>query len=547
MNFINKFFKPNSKQKQPSDKNQVKAKTDDQDNQPAENSLHAALKTNRALLEDLFDLPTNKDIVIRDFTITNLHRQALIVYIDGLTNSDTQNFAVLQPLMLLYETEIDADPITAAYQKIVPSHQAHKTDQIDEIVNAILDGDTVLLIDGSSEGMIIETKGWNSRSVERPITEPAIRGPQEGFTEHIRSNTASVRRYLKDPKLITEMLRIGRRSNTLVAIMYIKDIANPKLVDEVKRRLKVISKATDYIAETGSLEEYLEDHPHSLIPQIIATERPDRLSAYIREGFVGLVMANSPFSLIIPTNFTIFLHAAEDYYLRWPFGNFLRLIRTGSLLIALLLPGLYVAASSYHQEMIPTSLLLSMTAAHLPVPFPVLIEILFMEISFELIREAGIRVPGLIGSTIGLVGALILGQAAIDASIASPITIIVVAISGLASFVIPNYNAGFTIRILRFAFILLGGFMGFLGIAFGLFLLFIHMVNLTSFGVPFLAPIAPYYPKDKDKVLRPRAYNEKQRPTYLNPIDWIRQDDKPRRWEHAPDNQNNEGADSDEG
>ena len=256
-------------------------------------------------------------------------------------------------------------------------------------------------------------------------------------------------------------------------------------------------------------------------------------------------MANSPNSLVLPITFTVFLHTAEDYYLRWPFGNFLRIIRAGSIFIALLLPALYIAMINYHQEMIPTDLLLAITAAREKVPFPALIELLFMEFAFELIREAGIRIPSVIGPTIGIVGALILGQAAVAASIVSPILIVIIAITALGAFVVPNYSASFTIRLLRFMFTFLAGFLGFFGIAFGVFLMSLHTASLSSFGVPFLTPISPYRPKNKDRVLRPRIYQQPYRPVYLRPLDWIRQVKNPRRWDRP--NLDGQATEEDEG
>lgn len=498
----------------------------------ARETLTRQLEKNRSTIAQTFGLPDNKDLVIRDFIIKGLEKAAALIYIEGLCDRHTQNFAVLQPLMVLSAAKPGADPAEVAYTRLVPGQQLTKTQCFEEVVAAILDGSSVLLIDGTDTAIIIDTKGWEHRGIDRSNNEPVVRGPQEAFNETFRANTASVRRYLKDPQLITEILRLGRRSRSLVAVMYIKDIANPSLVREVKHRLQSIAEATDYISETGSLEEYLEDHPNSLIPQMLSTERPDRLAAHLREGYVGIIMDNSPYSLIVPTNFAIFLHAAEDYYLRWPFGNFLRFIRAISIFIALLLPAFYIAVINYHQEMIPTDLLLAMTAAREAVPFPALVEILFMEFAFELIREAGVRVPSIIGPTIGIVGALILGQAAVAASIVSPILIIIIAITALASFVVPNYNATFTIRILRFLFILLAGFLGFFGVAFSVFLMTLHVANLNSFGVDFLTPITPYRPQNKDRVIRPHAFAQPQRPLFLRPLDWIRQSEQPRRWDH---------------
>jgi Bacillus/Clostridium GerA spore germination protein. len=256
-------------------------------------------------------------------------------------------------------------------------------------------------------------------------------------------------------------------------------------------------------------------------------------------------MQNSPFSLAIPTTFAIFLHAAEDYYVRWPFGNFLRLIRAASIFIALLLPAVYIAVVNYHQEMIPTDLLLAMTAARETVPFPAIIEILFMEFSFELIREAGIRIPGVIGPTIGIVGALILGQAAVAASIVSPILIIVVAITALGSFVVPNYNASFTVRLLRFGFTILASILGFFGVAFGLFIMTLHIATLNSFGVPFLSPISPFRAHSADRIIRPEAFEQRFRPFFLQPLNLIRQLKNPRPWDRPnPKKDHHEGDDS---
>ncbi len=510
----------------------------------AEKTLSKNLKENRRLLEEIFEIPTNMDFVIRDFKIPGLDLDALIIYIDGMADRNTQNFAVLEPLMILSPGEISTkNPIETISQKLLPESQIVKNTKLSDIINGVLDGSSVLLIDKSDEALVIETKGWEHRGIEKPGTEHVVRGPQESFSETFRANTANVRRYIKDPKLITEILRVGRRSRTLVGIMYIKDIANPKLVEEVRYRIKTISETTDYIAETGALEEFLEDHPRSLIPQMLSTERPDRLAAHIREGYVGIVMQNSPFSLVVPTTFTIFLHAAEDYYIRWPFGNFLRLIRAASTFIALLLPAFYIAVVNYHQEMIPTALLLAMTAARETVPFPAIVEILFMEFSFELIREAGIRIPGVIGPTIGIVGALILGQAAVAASIVSPIMIIVVAITALGSFVVPNYNASFTIRLLRFGFTILASVLGFFGIAFGIFIMVLHTATLNSFGVPFLSPITPFRSQSTDRIVRPKAFNQRFRPFFLNPLDSIRQDKKTRPWDR-PKQGKNEGDES---
>ena len=511
----------------------------------SEETLSKDLATNRSRLEEIFVIPPNQDIVLRPFQIPALNKEALVIYVDGLIDRVTLSFAALEPLMVL-NTEVitTKDPIRIIYERLLPGHQITKTNKMTDVINGILDGSSVLIIDGSDECLVLDSKGWEHRPIEKPANEHVVRGPQEGFTETFRVNTASVRRYIKDPGLVTEIFRVGKRSRTLVGVMYIKDICDPQLVEEVKYRIQSISDKTDYISETGSLEEYIEDHPRALVPQMLSTERPDRIAAHIREGFVGVIMANSPYSLAIPTTFSIFLHAAEDQYLRWPFGNFLRILRASSIFIALLLPAIYIATVNYHQEMIPTDLLLAITSSRESVPFPSIIEILFMEFSFELIREAGTRIPSVIGPTIGIVGALILGQAAVAASIVSPILIIVVAITALGSFVVPTYNASFTIRLVRFLFTLLGGFMGFFGIAFGVFMMTLHVATVTSFGVPFLSPITPFGSKNNERIIRPLSFDQPYRPLYLHPLDWIRQSKVVRPWDNPREDSDQEGSKS---
>lgn len=468
-----------------------------------------SLEQNCANLGEIFGLPLNCDVIIRHFKLGGSNRNACLVYIDGLTDADTQNYAILQPLMLFNQNLSTTETPKKIADQLLPAHQPEIQREYQKIINGILDGNSVVMFDGSSEALVVETKGWKSRGVERPNIEPVIRGPQEAFTEHFRSNTATVRRYIKSPHLITEILRLGKYSNTQTALMYLKDIVDPQLLEDIRQSLENLNDSDNYIPESGTLEEYLESNTYSLFPQILSTERPDQLSAYLQKGYVGIVMSNSPFALIIPTNCSVFIHSSEDYYLRRPFGNFLRIIRIIAIFTALLLSGIYIAAVNYHPEMIPTTLLLSISVSRESVPLPITFELFLMELAFELIREAGIRVPGVIGSTMGLVGALVLGQAAVDAAIASPITIIVVALSALSSFVIPNYSAGFAIRILRFFFIFLGGSLGFWGIALGLLIILLHASGLYCFGIPFLAPLAPYYPRNDNQLLLPTVNRKK--------------------------------------
>ncbi|MBF7083752.1 spore germination protein [Desulfallas sp. Bu1-1] len=502
------------------------------------------LEENRRVLAKIFRVPQNKDAVLRSLTIgTDPPVKALLVFIDGITNSQVQNLAVLQPLMLisgLFDRSMDEQPGanggTAFYkdlfdrvkEALVPANQVSTADNYARIVDDVLNGNSALLIDGFNQAILLETKGWQYRSVGTPQVEAVIRGPQEGFTEQIRVNTSLIRKIIHLPSLVTEFIKVGGASPMQCAVMYLDDLANPDLVHEVKRRLESIQ--ADYTQVTGLMEQLIEDAPFALVPQVLATERPDRVAANLLEGHVAIVVDGSPFVMVVPATFFSLMQSPEDAYVRWPFGSFARLIRYAGLFLALLLPAHYVAIVAYHQEFIPTDLLLAMTGSREKVPFPSIVEVLIMELSFELIREAGVRIPGTVGTTLGIVGALILGQAAVAANIVSPILIIVVAVTALGSFSIPNYTFSLSIRVLRFIYIFLASVLGLLGIMVGFFVHVGLMVSLKSFGVPFIAPAAPVTRKNQDYFMRGAEWQQEIRPDYLDPLKRRRQPRISRGW-----------------
>lgn len=497
------------------------------------------LEENKKTMEKIFRVPQNKDAVFRSFSIgTTPPVKAMLVFIDGITDASIQTNAALQPLMLLSRLRpgkdinnrksSQRDLLEQVKETLVPNNQISSIRDYGKIVDFILNGDSALFIDGYREAILLETKGWHFRSIDTPQVEEVIRGPQEAFTEQIKVNTSLVRKIIKRPALVTEFVQVGSGSPLGCAVMYMANLANPDLVQEVKRRLESIR--SDFIQESGLTEQMIEDHPFYPAPQVLSTERPDRVAANLLEGKVAILVNGSPFALIVPCNFFSLMQAPEDAYVRWPFGSFARLIRYAGLFIALLLPAHYIAIVAFHQELIPTDLLLAMTGARENVPFPSIVEVLVMEGSFELIREAGVRIPGTVGTTLGIVGALILGQAAVSANIVSPILIIVVAVTALGSFAIPNYTFSLSIRILRFAYIILAAVFGLLGILAGFFIHVGMMVNLTSFGVPFMAPVAPVTSKNPDLFLRGPAWMQESRPDYLDPLQKKRQDNISRRW-----------------
>ncbi|TYO94708.1 spore germination protein [Desulfallas thermosapovorans] len=503
------------------------------------------LEQNRQTLAKIFRVPRNKDVVFRSLTIgIDPPVKALLVFIDGITNSQVQNMAILQPLMLLSgifvhgtggETgpRVDTffkDTFDRAKEALVPNNQVTVTHTYARVAEDVLGGNSALLIDGYNQALLLETKGWQYRSVTTPQVEAVIRGPQEAFTEQIRVNTSLVRKIIHRPSLITEFIKVGNSAPMQCAIMYLDDLANPDLVREVKHRLESVSG--DFMHETGLLEQMIEDTPWLLVPQILTTERPDRVAASLLEGQVAILVDGNPFVMVVPCTFFALMQAPEDAYIRWPLGSFVRIIRYLGLFLTLLLPAHYVAIIAYHQEFIPTDLLLAITGSREKVPFPSIVEVLIMELSFELIREAGIRIPGTVGTTLGIVGALILGQAAVAANIVSPILIIVVAVTALGSFAIPNYSFSLTVRVLRFYYIILGSFLGLLGIMVGFFIHLGVTATLKSFGVPFWAPVAPVTRKGNDYFLRGPQWRQKSRPDYLEPLQIQRQPKKSRGWRY---------------
>lgn len=500
-----------------------KSKKEEKNNKPSAlgGMLDTDLNKNIRLIEKEFNIPKNQDAIIKDFNVARKIK-AVIVYIDGMVDRATINNFVLRQLMTPehFNDYKDGCPLDYISKNILSVHQTVKLKEFNKIVEQVLNGLTALFIDGCDECLVIESRGYEKRNVEGPTSEKVVRGSNEAFNENMRTNITLIRRIIRNKDLITEILPVGKTNNSSCAILYLDDVANPDLVEEVKRRIKSIDY--DLIMGDGMLEQFIEDEPFMLLPQTLSTERPDRTASFITQGQVAIIADGSPFVLIVPVTFFSMFHTSEDTNMRWQWGTALRLIRMLALFFAVLLPGLYAALTLYHQEMIPTDLLASIAKSRELVPFPTIIELLIMEMSFELIREAGERVPGVIGPTIGIIGALILGQAAVTADIVSPILIIVVAITGLGNFAIPNYSMATAVRILRFIFIFFGAIAGFYGVSAAIVILGGIACSMKSFGVPYFTPIAPRTRASKDLIIRHPVWQQKRRPDAANSLDRIK-------------------------
>ena len=503
-------------------------------------NIFPTLSVNLEYVKMKYNTMINSDIVIREFTINARGKQysAFLLYIDGMVDSQIMNDFILEPLMMrnknnLFDndqskviSEAVSNNITVRKIKkfnideyllncLIPQNNVKKIKTFEEAFLGVNSGNCVLFVDTLDNCFDIEVKGFKQRSIDSPNNEIVIKGPQEAFVENIRTNTSLVRRIVNNENLVIESIDVGKVTKTKCAVCYIQNITNGDLVSEVKFRLNNLE--VDSLLSSGELEQLITDSNDLGIPEILSTERPDKATKYLLQGRVVVLINGSPYSLIMPATLIDFMSSPEDTNLNYKFGNFLRILRLISMFLTLLLPGLYVAVTSYHQEILPTELLYSILASREGVPFPVIFELLIMEVSFELIREAGLRVPSPIGPTIGIVGALVLGQAAVSAGIVSPILIIIVAITGIASFAIPDFSFGFHLRYYRFLFIILGYIAGFLGISLGLFVYISVICNIRSFGVFFTAPFSPKDTSKGDSYFLKPIWKREYRATFVAP------------------------------
>ena len=443
----------------------------------------------------------NSDIVFRKFIIninqTNL--KAFLIFIDGMVDNNSINNNILKPLFLKNSiTMTEKEYSTPSrlnfklkkfiYKKLLPQNSITLEKEFDTIYKKINSGYAVLFIDKCNKAFCIETKNIKGRENSKPQNETIVRGAQEAFVENLRINTGLIRKTINNENLIIENLTVGSITNTSIAICYIANLTNEDLIAEVKYRINNLD--IDSIVSSGELEQLILDN-QTIYPEIIATERNDRTCNYLLAGKVAIIVNGTPYALIVPAIFTDFLSSPEDFNLNHYYGNFMRFIRIIAFFFSIFLPGFYIAITTYHQELIPSELLFAIAGAREGIPFPIIFEIILMEISFDLIREAGIRVPSPFGQTIGIIGALVLGDAAVSANIVSPILIIIVAFTGICNFAIPDYSLSFSLRILRFAYIFLGYLAGFLGISAGFFIHFSYLLTLSSFGVSYFSPHIP--------------------------------------------------------
>ncbi|WP_373459751.1 spore germination protein [Paenibacillus harenae] len=493
--------------------------------------LHRSLEQNLEQLKR--ELGESSDIMMQEIELgKNGQLLSVILYTDGLADKNVINGSIMGTLLSeRFNESIEA--VTERTELLPLSKPFFQSmgdntviEDFETLYNSLLTGETILLFNGYVNGLSISTQSWKERSITLPTSQSAVRGPQEGFTETLRTNTAMIRRKINDPNLWLETMQIGRVTKTEVAFMYMKGIVKDEIVEEVRARLERID--IDGILESGYIEELIQDEAYSPFPTINNTERPDTAAAQLLEGRVVILVDGTPFVLVVPMLFIAFFQTAEDYYHRADISTLLRIIRFVSFFIAMVGPAVYIAVTTFHQELIPTQLLISLAAQREGVPFPAFIEGLMMEVTFEILREAGIRMPKTVGQALSIVGTLVIGQAAVEAGIVSASMVIVVSITAIASFVIPAYGMSISIRMIRFVFMGLAASFGIYGIVVALIALVIHLCTIRSFGIPYLSPFAPFVTGDhKDTIFRLPHWALSTRPKFISQNHVRKQGSKP--------------------
>jgi spore germination protein KA len=514
--------------------NNEQVKTESEEAKKAEKKktepISASLDTNiRHVKEKTGD---SQDIVIREIHFgIDKKLSACLFFTEGLTDTTGLQHFVLEPLMIFLKEKdwktFDISPdswLPFIERSLLPIGGVSQIENFEELFTFLLSGEVIFLMQGCKIGYRISLKSWKDRGI--PEAEGVVRGPRETFSETMRTNTALLRRKINNPRLRLEGKTIGEITKTQISMMFIDGLVDKKVLDEVRRRLDRID--IDGILESGYIEELIQDEAYSPFPTIHHTQKPDVVAAALLEGRVAIIVDGTPFVLIVPALFNQFFQAAEDYYERSLISSLIRILRFVCLFISLLAPAVYVAVTTFHQEMLPTPLLVNLMVQREAVPFPAFVEAFLMELVFEILREAGVRLPKAVGQTVSFVGALVVGQAAVEAGIVSAGMVIVVAITAISSFVIPAYNMSIALRILRFILMMIAAGFGLYGVIIGIIVIVLHLCSIRSFGIPYMTPYGPYISSEfKDSIVRLPHWMMSKRPTSLVSNDVIRGNNPP--------------------
>ncbi|MCT2535783.1 spore germination protein [Aquibacillus koreensis] len=436
--------------------------------------------------EQLQNIP---DILFQQYQIQE--KDILIFYIDYQINKKQLDDSLLDTIL-----NRDIQWSTDKILNEVPIGNGTKQTKIDKMVTELIAGAVGVYVVGEPDAITYNIAKQEKRNLQKAETESLVLGPQVSFTESLATNLNVIRWRLNTHDLVTEKFIIGERGQSEVRMVYLKTLANDTDVQTMRQRLQNL--VVDELEDSSILSQYIEDNSTSIFPQFYLTELPDRLCYAIGKGRIGVLVDKSPTSIIAPSTFFSFFESTEDIYMRWNVGSFLRILRFVAMFISVVVTPTYVACVTFHYEVLPTPLLASLGQSRAQVPFPPIIEALLLELLIELLRESGARLPTKVGQTIGIVGGIVLGQAAVEAGLTSNVLIIVVASSALASFTAPSYIMGSAIRVIRFPLIIIAGLIGLIGVTLGICFFFIHLIRMTSLGRPYLLPAYPFNWKDMD-------------------------------------------------
>ena len=459
------------------------------------------------------------DIVQREFCVGGGGRLVML-YADNFVDLEALRESILETVMLEYRSPQPKGILEALLEEAIAISEVKKITTVDEICDAVFWGDTVLLMDGDDFALQATTKQFPNRGISKAETEVVVQGPKDAFMEVMAFNIVLTRRRIRDPKLKLKRKKAGNRTKTDIALMYMEDLVRPEVLAQVEKQLDAMHIAG--LLDSGSMEQLLERRKYSPFPQLQMTERPDKTASALLEGRVVLLADNTPYAILLPATLNTFFQAAEDYYERWEIMSFIRLIRYAAAFFAVALPGLYIAFAVYHPQLMPTALALKVASTRGAIPFSVIGEVLIMELAFELLREAGIRLPSPVSSTIGIVGGIIIGSAAVEAGIVSPVVVIVAALTGICTFVIPNVSIVSGLRISKYLVILLASVFGLFGVWAALLLLLGHLAGLTSYGIPYLYPYCSSSINNdrdwEDSIFRLPLSKRSGRPIFARPL-----------------------------
>ena len=460
--------------------------------------LVKSLNENIKIIKNIFS--NDKTVVYRELSFEKpTSTKCMLIYINGMASSQMINDNIIKPILLSNRSDINHGEIMdILMQQVLLTGNNKKTNVVDEIIHGIIYGKTMLFIDGFAEVISIDTIGWETRTISEPQAETIVRGPREGFTESLNLNLTLIRRRVINPKLKFLFLKIGKQTKTQICVCYIEGIAEEAILKELMTRLNGIE--IDGILDSGYVEELIKDAPYSPFRTIINTERPDVVVAKLLEGRFAVICDGSPIVLTLPTLFVEVFQSNEDYYDNFLYSSFVRMLRWLCFFISTSTAPIYVALATFHQELLPTSFLLSVYSARKGTPFPSFVEAMAMMIIFEILKEAGLRMPKQVGGAISIVGALVLGDAAVTARLVSAPIVIITSITGIASIMLPQVLGLVEIRIIL---LLLSSFLGLYGYIFGVMGLVLHMMSIRSFGIPYMLNVPSFSAQDiKDTAMR---------------------------------------------